>query len=267
MSADAEKDWKWQIVDELDNFVTGIDPDGEGARELLLEDEGQVNLVWDAIKPFFPTNRFKPGDKLTAIELGRFVGHWRNLWIAMIVTKGLRERIAESHNKIVEARNKIDVILVEHLPSALNGIGTSICHILAVTNDPVSIDLIRKKDKDFQTLAASVRQFVYQQPHDEREAFMKGYGQALSAQTIEEDGSPKTPNHLAQLLAFCRPFAIRAELAACDFQEHIEKIAGRRITGHPEAFAKHLQRRKASLRGKGRPAKNPSSNQSAAGEK
>jgi hypothetical protein len=249
------KDWKMQVVDEIDSFIQRIDPVGKEAWDLLLEDEGQVNLSWDAMRPFFPTNKLKPGDELTAIELGRLFGHWRSLWIALLVSNMLSERLAESHRKVVEARDRIDVILSKHLPDAMNGIQTSMVHLMAVTNDPALLDAIRENDKAFDALSKSVREFVYSQPHDQREAFMTGYGQALSAQTVDENGSAKMPDKLAQLLVFARPFAIRAKLVASDFQERIDQLAGSRITGHPESFAKRLQRRRASLRGKGRPAK------------
>jgi len=257
MSGYNPKNWKWQVVDEIDSFLRRIDPGGEEAWELLLEDEGQMNLLWDAMRPFFPSNRLNLGDELTAIELGRLFGHWRSIWIALLVSNVLRERLAETHRKVVEARDKIDVILNEHLPEAMNGIQTSMVHLLAVTNDPAFLDAIRENDKPFEILSKSVREFAYSQPHEEREAFMTGYGQALSAQAIGENGSAKMPDKLAQLLVFARPFAIRARLVTSDFQEGIDQLAGSPITGHPETFAKRLQRRKASIRGKGRPTKKP----------
>lgn len=255
MNDDAHQDWKWQVVDQIDRFLEQIAPEWNEVSEFLLEDEGQVNLAWEAIKPFFPTNRFKPGEKLTAIELGRFFGHWRCLWIAFTISKTLHDRYEQSHRVAVEARDKIDTIMLENYPDAIDGIKTSVDHLLAVTTDPAFIDTIRNNDKKFEDMAKAIREFAGMQPEKERYAFMQGYSQALRAEVLDEKGLPLISDNLAALLAFCRPFAIRAKLAAKDFQEQIDKLAGSRITGHPESFAKRLQRRNASLRGKGRPSK------------
>lgn len=255
MNMEKGQDWKWQVIDKVIEFIQAVDPGGEEASDLLLEDEGQLHLAWDAMRPLFPTNRFKPGDALTAIELGRLFGHWRSLWIVLTISEVLRTRLAESYLAVTEIRDKIDSILTEHMPEAKQGIQTGVLHLLSVTSDPSLIDAIRNHDKEFEALALSVREMSYVQNAVERENFMKGYGQALSCAPLDESGEIKTPNKLAQLLMFCRPFAIRAGLAACDFQEGIDFFAGARITGNPEGFSKHLQRRKASLRSKGRPAK------------
>lgn len=257
MSGYDPTDWKWQVIDKIIAFVNSVDPAGDEARDLLLEDEGQVNLAWDALRPLFPTNRFRPGDELTAIDLGRLFGHWRSLWITLTISQFLRERLAASHSVVVGVRDKIDAVLQEGMPEAMKGIQTGIFHLLSAMTDPTQVDAIRKSDKRFEALALAVREMSYCQVAADREAFMKGYGQALTCSPMDEDGSPKMPNKLAQLLMLCRPFAIRAGLAASDFQEGIDFFAGASITGNPEGFAKHLQRRKASLRGKGRPPKKP----------
>lgn len=255
MSGYDASDWKWQVVDMIIAFVDNVDPGGVEARELLLEDEGQVNLTWDAVQPLFPTNRFRSGDDLTAIELGRLFGHWRSLWIVLTISDALRERLAMSHLATVGVRDKIDAILGEGMPEAMQGIETGLFHLLSVTDNPAQLDAIRDSNKAFEALALAVREISYIQVKADREAFMRGYGEALTCAPLDDDGSIKMPNKLAQLLMFCRPYAIRAGLAACDFQEGIDSIAGSQITGNPEGFSKHLQRQKAPLRGKGRPAK------------
>ncbi len=238
-------------------FLDEVDTAGNEARQLLLEDEGQVNLAWDALKPLFPTCRFRTGDELTAIELGRLYGHWRSLWIVITVSESIMAKMSETHQMAVEIRNKIDTFCAKHFPDASTGVDAGIFHLLSSTNDPTLIEAIRAKDVQFQSLAFNIREMSYRQPANEREGFMKGFDQAFACVAIDCNGAVCSPDKLAQLLVFCRPFAVRAGLAASDFQEALEFIGGQQTTGTAESFTKRLQRRKASLRRKGRPRAKP----------
>lgn len=249
------QDWKWQVVDSLDEFAQDTDPGREQSTQLLLEDDGQINLVIDALKQVFPTSRFRRGDELTALELGRIFGHWCYLWETLISSQTYLAALIEAHAETVNLRDKIDSILAEHLPEAMKGIETGIFHLLAEMNDPAFITSARGRKREFQALRTAVFQLAnYQQP-SERDPFLKGFGEAIASCPLDENGLPNNPGKLQTLLAVVRPYAVRGGLSSSDFQHAIDELNGSMITGHYDGFAKHLQRRNASLRGKGRPLK------------
>jgi hypothetical protein len=255
MSTAENKDWKLQVLDALDDFMRRADPEREASSTLLLEDEGQENLWQEAIRSIFPTSQFRRGDALCALELGRLFGHWQCLWKTLIISPVYSEILTASHAQAVELRDKIDSILAERKPEAIKGIETGLFHLLAAITDPAFIPKARENRRKFEGVCDSVMQFAGRQDAGERDEFLSGYREALASSPIDDRGVPKIPNILAMLLAFSRPFAVRAGLSAADFQEGIDQLANANITGNPERFSKHLQRRKASVRGKGRPAK------------
>ncbi|OYV04052.1 MAG: hypothetical protein CFE26_18955 [Verrucomicrobiales bacterium VVV1] len=259
MSGYDPTDWKWQVCDLVEGFLAGFGPGRDDACTLMLEDEGQVNLMWDAIAPLFPTNRFRSGDGLTAIEAGRFFGHWESLWRTIIESVAVLERLTESNRTIVEIRDKIDTVLGEHMPEAIKGVETGVFHLLASATDTDFVRDARDKPEVFERLRADVLHLVHKQNSSDKEAFLSGYGESVGRSTIDENGQPRNQDKLAMLLAFTRPYAKRADFTAGEFQDAIDQLANAQITGNPERFAKHLQRRKASLRGKGRPWKKPAS--------
>lgn len=251
----AAKEWKAQVLDTLQEFIHNADPDREESSNLILEDEGQVNLMMDALRQVYPTCRFRRGETISAIDLGRVFGHWCCLWRTLIFSDSYLETLTTAHAQVVEVRDKIDLILSEHLPAAMKGVETGVIHFLADMNDPSFITGAREDRRKFEVLKDSVLQFASNQAAHERDPFFLGYDEAVASFPLDEHGAPKNPDKFATLLCYLRPYAMRAGLSAAEFQDVVDIFAGSQITGNPERFAKHLRRRNASLRGKGRPMK------------
>jgi hypothetical protein len=253
MNMEKGKGWLLEILDEAEKFTDSIGPDTRAAAEILLGDDGQLNLVWDALKPLFPTCRIKSGDKLSAIEVGRLVGHWSSIWRFMVTSLSYLETLRERHRDLTEVNDKLAELLSHPSIEMDKSLEGSPLVLLETMTNPALVEAAIANNRQFGALLDGIISFVKLQPAHECNDFMKGYREALSSSPFDEKGLPSEPDKLALLLVFCRPAAIREEMTAISFQKGIDQLVGASVTGNPERFSKRLQRKRAGLRTKGRP--------------
>lgn len=257
MSGYDPNDWKWQVFDKFEEFIDSVYKIDESAVKIFLSDKGQVNLAWDSVRHLFPLSHFQNGDILTAIELGKLIGGYHSLWSVLLASTAYYERLTRAAADVKSLRVQIDTILAKSMPNAMQGPATGIIHLLEAMMSPTMIDAVRANRKRFETVLGSVFELVRAQEPAEFRSFMSGYGAAFACCPIDVNGLPIGSDKMAAMVAICRPFLMKQGYSATDLQDCVDGFLQAPLTGHPERFAKHLQRRKASLRGKGRPAKKP----------
>lgn len=254
MSTENGKDWITEMSDEMERFVAEVFPLDQAANELLLCDLGQAHLVADSLKPLFGSLDMKGGEGMTAKGFGKLLGHYEMLFDMMALSTGLLSEMESKHADLIDLRERIDVHLNKHAPNAIQGPQTGVIHLLAEFINPEHCRAAKQASNRFREKIQRVMEVAHSQKTEEREAFLDGYMESKSYRPFGADGLPLGTDKLASLLAVLRPFALAQEMTYADFQEVVDGCAKAQITGHPERFAKHLQRRHAPLRGKGRPA-------------
>lgn len=255
MNEETSEDWKWQAFEMLDTFTTSSLPIAPEAVELLTCCEGQENLALDGIKCMFSTLQFERGDKLTALEFGRIFGHWYIL-CCVITNSATFARIQDQQfHALTDSRDKIDGIISEHIPDAKKGPVTGIFHLLAELGDPRHREALKAAIPEFRAVCGEVIAMAHRKGGKECQDFMQGYSEALRAGTVLDDGQPVQRDRFKELLMFVWPFIKQTGLSAADLHEYMDQTLGHNLTGNRERVAKHLNRRNAGLRGKGRPKK------------
>lgn len=255
MSAAEGKDWKWEIVDALDEFTESVSAIDARALEILLCDEGQLNIVWDSIRHLFPESRIRPGDELTALETGKLVGGFHSLWSAMLVNVEYHERLSKAAAETTAMRKRIDVVVESIAPGSSLGPDTGFIHLLESLATTEMIDAVRANRKRFETVIGTIFDFVRARKSEDFNAFMKGYGVAFACCPIDANGLPVGANRMAALISIFRPFLIKLGLSATDLQNCLDSCLPENEAPDMGRLSKYLQRRKAPLRRKGRPKK------------
>lgn len=258
MSEKAGEDWKDQVCDVMSKFADEAFSNCEDANQILIQDVGQAHLVADAIRPLFPTVNFARGDAGTAQGIGRLLGHYESLLLTLAHSVELFTALKNANDVVIDTKNKIDALLDEHMPEATRGPEAGVIHLLSAYTNPDLCAMARKNLGVFREKMQWVLQLIHSQSATERKQFLAGYGEAMSCTVIGSDGLPTSNDKEASYTALLRPFALTLELTNSEFQDVVEHFAQAKITGHPERFAKYLQRHKAPLRGKGRPSKKTS---------
>lgn len=255
MSIESGEGWKWEVLCSLEDFSGSVCKIDEAALAILLSDDGQINIVWDSIRHLFPENRFRPGDILTALELGRLVGGFHSLWSAMLANAAYHERLLKAAVETTALRERIDVLLATIEPEAMQGPATGIIHLMEALTTPAMIDAVRANRKRFESALGTIFEFVRAQDSEEFKEFMTGYGAAFAHCPIAENGLPIGSNQMAALISIFRPFLIKLGYSATDLQICLDSCLPANEAPHIDRLSKYLQRKKAPLRGKGRPLK------------
>lgn len=256
MSKANNKDWKLQIIDQLDEFASSIGDNLDQIADYFFADDGQANLTADAMRQFHLSGDFK-GGTITAFELGKYFGYWTDNWKKLFHHRGGFEELSEAHSKITETMEGFNLFPKSALPESAHEILMGLLSILSEILDPETLERARANSSKFDSIHDSVMEFIELQPESERSAFRKGYRQAMANEATDSNGNPLAPDKVSTLLPYLRPLARDAGYSAESLQELIDLMCGCQITGSHDGFAKRLQRKKASLRGKGRPKKRP----------
>ena len=251
--SEEKSSWVDVALEDFKGFFRRFDFWGDTIAELF-KDEGQKNLLKDIAKNAFTTSKHKRGEKMTALEFGRIFGHWETQFRTMVEDGAADRMLLESKTNFEKARALREV---PNLPTNFVFLIDAFLSYEKVFDPRVFADA-KTYLPDFHALCSRIRSLAASQTMEERNEFQRGYGSAIASNSIGPDGLAVERNKKAEFIAILRPRVMESNMNAGDFHSLLTLLLGQNAAGDVSSFSKHLLRREAAVRGKGRPEEKPS---------